>query len=97
LSGEFPPEITYLKGSLKNLDLGENPVFTRGETFNSWLGTLVNLEILRYGNTNFINSNGIPTEIGLLKKLGLYECSNVRYVGALSSAVFPSDMTQLCK
>ena len=97
LTGEFPPEITYLKGSLMNLDLSDNPVFTRGETFNSWLGTLTELEILRYEDTNFINSNGIPLEIGNLKNLGFYECSNVRYIGALNGAAFPSDMTKLCK
>jgi hypothetical protein len=95
LTGEFPPEVTYLKGSLTNIDVSDNPVFTRGETFNSWLGTLTNLERLRYENTNFINANGIPTEIGNLKKLGFYECSNVRYVGTISPLAFPSDMTQL--
>jgi Leucine-rich repeat (LRR) protein len=95
MSGEFPPEVTYLKGSLVNMDLSDNPVFTRGENFNSWLGTLTNLEILRYENTNFINSGGVPTEIGNMKNLGFYECSNVRYLGAISSLAFPSDMTQL--
>lgn len=97
MSGEFPAEITYLKGSLNNLDLSDNPTFTRGETFNTWLGTLTNLERLRYEDTNFINANGIPTEIGNLKKLGFYQCSNIRYVGAISSLAFPADMTQLCK
>lgn len=84
-----------MRSSLVNLDLSDNLVFTRGEVFNSWLGTLTNLRILRYEDTNFINSNGIPTEIGNLKQLGFYECSNVRYVGAISSQAFPSDMTQL--
>jgi hypothetical protein len=86
-----------MKDSLVNMDISDNPVFTRGETFNTWLGQLTNLEILRYEDTNFINSNGIPTEIGFLKKLGFYECSNVRYIGAIDSSAFPSDMTQLCK
>jgi hypothetical protein len=84
-----------LKPSLVNMDLSDNPVFTTGSTFNSWLGTLTNLEILRYEDTDFINANGIPTEIGNLKKLGFYECTNVRYSGAISSLAFPSDMTQL--
>lgn len=95
LTGEFPPELTYLRGSLNNLDLSDNLVFTRGEVFNSWLGTLTNLQILRYEDTNFISSTGIPTEIGNLKRLGFYECSNVRYVGAISSLAFPADLTQL--
>ena len=97
MTGEFPPELTYLRGSLKNLDLGENPVFTRGEIFNSWLGTLTELEILRYEDTNFINTRGVPTEIGNLRNLGFYECSSVRYAGALDSRAFPSSLTQLSK
>ncbi len=60
------------------------------------MGTLTELTSLRYEDTNFINENGIPTEIGLLKKLQFYECSNVRYAGTISSLAFPSDMTQLC-
>jgi hypothetical protein len=97
MSGEFPPEVTLLKATLANIDLGRNPVFTRGETFNSWLGTLTQLTSLRYEDTNFINDNGIPTEIGLLTNLEFYECTNVRYVGAISSLAFPSTLTNLGK
>ena len=95
MSGEFPPEVTYLKGTLANIDLGRNPVFTRGEVFNSWLGTLTQLTSLRYEDTNFINDNGVPTEIGLLTNLAFYECTNVRYVGAISSLAFPTTLTNL--
>lgn len=95
MSGEFPPEVTYLKNTLANIDLGRNPVFTRGEVFNTWLGTLTQLTSLRYEDTNFINDNGVPTEIGLLTNLEFYECTNVRYVGAISSLAFPATLTRL--
>ena len=97
LTGEFPPEVVLLKGNLERLTLSENLVFTRGDTFNSYMGELRQLTRLDYSDTNFINQNGIPTEIGLLKKLGAYKCNRIRYVGTISSLAFPSDMTQLCK
>ena len=87
-----------MNATLKRLDLGENDLtFTRGETFNKWLGTLTQLETLTYEKTNFINFEGIPTEIGNMKNLGRYVANGVRYVGDLNPAVFPSDMTQLSK
>jgi hypothetical protein len=61
------------------------------------MGELRQLTRLEYMNTNFINENGIPTEIGNLKNLEFYNCARVRYVGAISSLAFPSDLTQLCE
>lgn len=96
LTGEFPPEIAIINGTLTHLNLNDNPMlFTRGAVFNSFLGTLTNLRSLEYRLTSFFNENGIPTEIGKLKKLERFDCREVLYKGALSSMAFPADMTQL--
>lgn len=84
-----------MKSTLQLLSLSDNLVFTRGNLFNSYMGELTQLTRLEYANTNFINENGVPTEIGRLKNLNFYSCNQVRYAGALSSLAFPSDMTQL--
>ena len=78
--------MVLLSDTLEILDVGGNPVFTEGSTFNSYLGQLTKLTDLRYDETNFINELGIPTEIGALKKLKIYSCADVLYSGPLDGA-----------
>ena len=84
-----------LSDSLETFDLGDNPVFTEGETFNQYLGQLSKLTDLRYDQTNFINTNGVPVELGQLKALQFYSCAQVLYSGALQAAAFQADQVNL--
>jgi hypothetical protein len=95
VTGEFPPEVSILKGTLQILDVGTNQVFTDGAIFNQYLGRLTELVDLRYDDTNFQNNPGVPTEIGNLKKLGFYNAARTLYRGPLTGASFPSDLVDL--
>jgi hypothetical protein len=95
VTGEFPPEVVYMKGTLQILDVGTNQVFTDGASFNPFLGELTELVDLRYDDTNFQNNPGVPTEIGNLKKLGFYNAARTLYRGPLNGASFPSDLLDL--
>jgi hypothetical protein len=95
VTGEFPPEVSILKGTLQILDVGSNQVFTDGVIFNQYLGRLTELSDLRYDDTNFQNNPGVPTEIGNLKKLGFYNAARTLYRGPLTGASFPSDLVDL--
>jgi hypothetical protein len=95
VTGEFPPEVSLLKGTLQILDVGTNQVFTDGAIFNEYLGRLTELVDLRYDDTNFQNNPGVPTEIGNLKKLGFYNAARTLYRGPLTGASFPSDLLDL--
>lgn len=57
VTGTFPPEVQFLKGSLEVLDLAQNEVTSEGESFNPALGELTELRELLYEDTNFINDN----------------------------------------
>ena len=83
--------MVLLADTLEIFDVGGNPVFTEGSTFNSYLGQLTQLTDLRYDQANFINTQGIPTELGLLKRLRFYNCAETLYSGPLNGAAFPSD------
>lgn len=61
------------------------------------MGQLTELTDLRTDRTNFQTSDGIPTELGNLKKLGYFSCEGSLYRGPLNAAAFPSDMTALCE
>jgi hypothetical protein len=95
VTGEFPPEVSILKGTLQILDVGTNQVFTDGNIFNEYLGRLTELVDLRYDDTNFQNNPGVPAELANLKKLGFYNAARTLYRGPLSGASFPSDLTEL--
>ena len=95
ITGEFPPEVVLLKSTLQVLDLGTNQVFTDGAIFNPFLGELTELLDLRYDDTNFQNNQGVPSQIGNLKKLGFYNAGRTLYRGPLNGAAFPSDLLDL--
>jgi hypothetical protein len=95
VTGEFPPEVVYMKETLKVLDVGTNQVFTDGSLFGPFLGQLTELTELRIDDTNFQYSPGVPTELGLLTKLGLFAASRTLFRGALQGASFPSSLTEL--
>jgi len=97
LTGEFPSEVVYLRDTLEILDIGSNLVYSNATEFNPYLGQLLELVDLRTDKTNFQSIDGIPTEIGNLKKLGYYACEGSLYEGPLNGAAFPSDMTSLCE
>ena len=97
VTGEFPGEVALLSDSLEIFDVGDNPVFTEGDTFNQYLGQLSKLTDLRYDQTNFINTNGVPVELGSLKALQFYSCAQVLYSGALQEAAFQPDQANLGK
>lgn len=94
LTGTVPPEIVLFNQTLRVLDLGDTFSFTTPE-FNTVLGELTALVDLRYDKANFIDFQGIPLEIGNLKKLVWYDASRTLYAGILNGAAFPSDMTSL--
>ena len=95
LTGEYPPEVVYLNKTLQILDLGNNLVYSNGTTFSHYLGWMYQLTDLRTERTNFQSTDGVPVEIGNLKKLRYYACANSMYQGALNGDAFPSDMTAL--
>ncbi|EEC48729.1 predicted protein [Phaeodactylum tricornutum CCAP 1055/1] len=94
LTGEFPPELTLLSRSLVVFDVGLNFFFAEGNNFNTVLGSLSLLTDLRFDRTNMINNEGIPTEIGLLKNLEIFNCASTLYRGALNAAAFQPDQTR---
>jgi len=95
LTGEFPPEVVYLKEWLVVLDIGNNLVYSNGSEFNPYLGELTELTELRTDQTNFQSIDGVPTEIGNLKKLEHYSTEACLYTGPLSGTAFPSDLAAL--
>lgn len=97
MTGEFPPEVVYLNSTLEILDIGNNLVTSDGALFSPFLGELTELTDLRTDRTNFISTDGIPTQIGNLKKLVYYSCEGSLYRGPLDGAAFPSDLTALSK
>lgn len=97
MTGEFPPEVVYLNATLEILDLGNNLVFSNATTFNPYLGELTELTDLRTDRTNFLSTDGIPTQLANLRKLSYYSCEGSLYRGPLNGAAFPSDLAALCK
>ena len=96
MTGEVPEEVILLNQTLTIFDIGQNPIFADEFKFNRILGQLRNLNDLRYDATNVESSNGIPTEIGLLKDLEVYDCTNCQYSGPLTGDAFPNDL-KICK
>lgn len=76
-----------MAGSVKLIDLFRNTVYNTGDEGNAWLGDMVNLERLYYGQTNF-EYNGIPPQIASLTNLIEYDCSFTLYFGGLNGATF---------
>ncbi|KAL3919565.1 MAG: hypothetical protein SGILL_003691, partial [Bacillariaceae sp.] len=70
LSGVIPQELSLLSKTLLALDLSGNPI-TNGHDSLSFLGELVHLKLLNIQDT-LVGSEGIPTHISSLTKLGKY-------------------------
>jgi len=82
LTGQFPPEVAYLKESLNKLNLFNNTVHSSVDADLSYLGELTNLVYLILSET-FIESDGIPSEIGQLTNLIELDCSGAPFHGEL--------------
>jgi len=87
ITGSFPAETTIMASSITRMDIFRNSVYNTGVEGNAWLGQLVNLKELFYGQTNF-EYNGIPPEIGQLTNLVEYDCSFTLYFGPLQGSTF---------
>ena len=87
ITGSFPTETAILAPSLTRLDLFRNHVYNSGDEGHFWLGRLVNLRRLYYGQTMF-EYHGVPPVISELVNLSEYDCSFTNYFGPLNGTAF---------
>ncbi|CAJ1955721.1 unnamed protein product [Cylindrotheca closterium] len=84
LTGRIPPELALLKDSLLYLDLCQNDIHNVGESGNSFLGEMTNLQYL-YLSQTFFENDGIPPELKKLSNLIELDISFTSWFGPLNS------------
>ena len=90
LIGTFPPEVQLLAPTLRYLNIGRNPSLSIEPDWFRHLSNLLTLQI----ESTLCRSDGIPTEIGALTKLGRWACGMTIVLNVIVLIAFERRMCQ---